>query len=168
MINEDIEHLLKLERHIKNVQQAGFLLGIKIMIEGEKRGNEDDKKLGVAIISLCMKHDNSKYYGNEFRYLREKYVGTEEFERALRHHQQNNQHHPEWWVLKHIDGMDNDYLAEMVCDWYARSCEQGHDFIKWIEKDCREKYDKMSDETHMRIKRFAYLLLEPNMLGGHP
>lgn len=58
--------------------------------------------------------------------------------------------------------MPSIYVAEMVCDWSARSHEQGNDLRDWI-KDRGTKTFGMTVQSkiYKEIKNFVDLLLEP-------
>lgn len=151
----DEEHIISLVRHIRNVQDAGRYLGMKLI-------NQDEKQLGNWLIQACFTHDNSKFSGIEWRYIRSDKGGNKkEFYKSLERHRKSNAHHPEFW--EDVNKMSEVSIAEMVCDWYARSCEQGTDFLEWIEKQCLEEFP-INKDTHKKIKRFAYMLLEKKLI----
>ena len=154
-ITTDEEHIILLMSHIKSVQDAGRYLGMKLIHQGEKH-------LGNRLIQNCFKHDNSKFSGTEWKYIRSDKGGNkEEFYKALAEHRKSNDHHPEFW--EDVNEMSQVSIAEMVCDWYARSCEQGTDFREWIEKRCLDEFP-INKDTHEKIKRFAYMLLERKLI----
>ncbi|HCI72100.1 MAG TPA: hypothetical protein DHV30_16495 [Balneola sp.] len=157
MNQEDEKHLRSLLRHVDNVRQSSLLLGERII----ESGNE---KLGIDLISNGQIHDYSKFRGCEWLYLRPEFIDStkkELFDSAKKQHVNSNPHHPEYWGSIHQ--MPKVYIAEMVCDWSARSHEQGNDLREWI----REKGTKIFDMTtqskvYREIKFFVDLLLEPS------
>ena len=56
---------------------------------------------------------------------------------GIRHHAETNPHHPEYW--HGIENMPKVYIAEMVCDWYARSNEFGSDLREWVKDKATKK-----------------------------
>ena len=77
---------------------------------------------------------------------------------AIDHHRRVNEHHPEYWGG--IDNMPELFVAEMVCDWYARSQEFGTDLREWIRGHAYERFriDPKS-EQHAWIADFVETLL---------
>ncbi len=55
------------------------------------------------------------------------------------------------------------YIAEMVCDWYARSMEFGTNIRDWIDNVSLDRfsYDK-NDKVYTEIMEFLNLLLNPS------
>ena len=75
-------------------------------------------------------------------------------------HQQFNIHHPEYWggVLF----LPPVAIAEMVCDWKARSEEKGSGFQEWIKDEAFKKYDiPPTGKVAKLIKKFVDLILDP-------
>lgn len=124
-------------RHIANVRENCFILGRKLILQG----NAD---LGVALVGNGLVHDNSKLRGVEFSYLYPGIAKTK-LQLAIQHHNQTNAHHPEYWGG--IENMPDIYLCEMVCDWKARSEEFGTSIYDWAldEAPKRFSYKKNSD-----------------------
>lgn len=119
--------------------------------------------LTEAANALCRRaviHDASKWSEEEWPAfeaatpkLAELTYGSEEYRQSLReiapavkHHQERNSHHPEFYVGG-INGMDLLDLIEMLCDWKAAS-ERHNDssIIKSLEHN-RERF-KISDQTY--------------------
>lgn len=146
------EQLEMLIRHIRKVQDACWELTKKLLKKG-------DNVFARRLIASSMSHDVSKFYGKEYDNLI-KAESPELLKYAVEHHQQTNKHHPEYW-----DGAENMpklAIAEMVCDWYARSNEFGTDLRKWIKEDALTKYCiSPQGKVYKVIKEFVDLLLEP-------
>lgn len=147
----DTSKLDKLLRHIKHVQDAALVLGERLMEKGET-------EFGRLLIANSMIHDNSKFFGIEWEQLNGD-ADPEILKIAVHQHQKTNPHHPEYW--NGVDSMPRIYLAEMVCDWFARSLEFGTSFREWVTGDAMEKYGiKCNSIAHKRIKEFVCLLVE--------
>jgi len=145
------KHLQSLLRHIKLVQDATQLLGERMIEKGES-------EFGRILISNGLLHDNSKLTGIEWQFLlRGESNGNIKW--AIEQHWTSNQHHPEFWGG--ISEMPRIYLAEMVCDCYARSTEQGTDLRKWIKETAAEKFGfSIQGKVYKQIKEFVDLLLD--------
>jgi hypothetical protein len=153
MSNKKLENLI---RHINNVQDATQRLG-EYLIEN----NEED--LGLKLIANGRIHDNSKFKGIEWDYLHAdmKEEKPELFKLAAKQHIETNPHHPEYWIGG-IKAMHEVYVAEMVCDWYARSIEFGDNVWEWAKDRAAEKYGySTSSPIYREIKRYLENLLEP-------
>lgn len=137
-VNEDYvltldEHLDNLEQHIEAVRRACVKLGKKLI----KRGRQE---FGRMLIARGFCHDISKFGGCEFEYL---HVGSDvprdKLELAIKQHVSTNDHHPEFYD-KGVSEMPEVCIAEMVCDWLARSQEFGTCLRQWIVETAVPKY----------------------------
>lgn len=128
--------------HTTNVRKAFELM--KDLIQGTLIDGEE------AVLEKQMKnHDLSKYTDEEFSAYCEYFYGDrtekveELFEYAWLHHQHNNPHHWQYWLLKQDDGtfkaleMPKTYVIEMVCDWWAFSIKKQDycEVLNWYEKN---------------------------------
>jgi hypothetical protein len=147
------EHLDNLVRHIELVQEAGLLLGKRLM----RRGEED---FGRRLIARVFVHDASKFHGVEWKYLHAgRDVPPDKMEVAAAHHRETNPHHPEYWGGLH--SMPEIAVAEMVCDWYARAQEFGTGLRDWIGGPAADRFRIDPDSPQFRwIQKFVDLLLE--------
>lgn len=147
------EHLKNLLRHIELVREAGVLLGERLMAKGRV-------DFGRLLIAKCHIHDASKFYGIEWDYL---HIGpdveSQNLQRAVTQHVETNDHHPEYWGG--ISEMPEIAVAEMVCDWYARSQEFGTGLLNWVLTEAVQRY-KIDDDSDQNkwIMRFIDLLFE--------
>lgn len=119
-----VKRLKNILRHIKLVQDAAQILGDRLIENG---------KMDIAkrLIANSFLHDNSKFYGIEWDCLTgDEDTNKHELDVAVTHHVSINPHHPEYWGG--IENMPLVFLAEMVCDLYARSVEFGTDLREWI------------------------------------
>jgi len=154
MPNGNDQHLQSLLRHVKNVSESCELLGQRLILQKKE-------KLGIQLIANGRIHDYSKFFGCEWKYLRQSSYEEHpiEWKAAVEQHINTNYHHPEYW--NGIANMPSVYIAELVCDWYARSNEFGNDIHKWVDSKGLKKF-KLSKKTkkYQEIKRFLGLLLE--------
>src|SRR5271157_5839234 len=112
------EKLETLLRHVEEVQKNCQLLGGKLIQAGEF-------ELARRLIAAGFLHDQSKFHGLEWMHLTKPDSDDELVPAVIQHHVSTNLHHPEYWDC--IKNMPQQYLAEMVCDWKARSGELGKD-----------------------------------------
>ena len=146
------EHIDNLVRHIGLVREACLMLGKRLMA----RGRYD---FGRLLIAHGFVHDASKFHGIEWEYLhKSEEVPPDRLQLAVEHHRRTNEHHPEYWGG--IDNMPEIFVAEMVCDWHARSQEFGTDLREWIAGHADERFqiDPQSDQ-HAWIREFVGTLL---------
>tara|TARA_Y100001938_G_C7993106_1_gene380558 strand:+ start:518 stop:997 length:480 start_codon:yes stop_codon:yes gene_type:complete len=152
---EDEKHLRSLLRHIESVRQSCIILGERIIESG-------DERLGISLISNGQIHDCSKFRGSEWLYLRAELSDSEKnnkLEQARIQHVSTNPHHPEYWGSIHE--MPKVYVAEMVCDWYARSSEFGNDLRDWIKDKATKKFDMtVQSRVYKEIKDIVDILLD--------
>jgi len=152
-----MEKLKGITRHIRNVQDNGLLLGEKLINAGEI-------ELGRGLIANVFIHDVSKFHGIEFDFMA---PGTQKDEEsaklkmkmAVNHHRMVNPHHPEYWGT--IQKMPLIYVAEMVCDWKARSEEFGSSLKDYIDEYATKRWSFVKDDkTYKEIMTFVDLLCE--------
>lgn len=108
-----------------------------------------------------MLHDNSKFRGGEWEYLNDvtKNSKPELFDAIVKEHCESNPHHPEYWG--NIQSMPTVYLAEMVCDWKARSDEFGTDLRIWVKESAAKRWSfSLQGRVYREIKEFLDLLLD--------
>ena len=89
---------------------------------------------------------------------------NERFDLAWLHHQHNNPHHWQYWILqndedgKKILDMPAEFIIEMICDHWSFSWNKGdlHEVFNWYKKN----KDKMimSDKTRERYENFLKLI----------
>lgn len=146
-----IERIEMVFNHIQNVQRSTYKLGLKLMKRGEI-------ELGRNLIAHGQIHDNSKFKGIEFDHLQ---YSDPLLPEVVKHHQSVNPHHPEYWGSIH--DMPRVYVAEMVCDWYARSTEFGTGIREWIDNKALQKFEfSKEDPVYGVIQEMLSLLLEPS------
>ena len=147
------QHLDNLVRHIELVRNACLLLGRRLMAQGRK-------EFGRILIARGFVHDASKFFGIEWEYLHAgRDVPKEQLELAIKQHTRTNPHHPEYWGG--FENMPEITVAEMVCDWYARSQEFGTGLREWITNVAIERYRiNRETESFRQVEKFLDLLLE--------
>ena len=164
-----------LSDHIKNVK-LGFewlLENLPVVFEGY-----DADYIG----NICLRHDSSKYDAEEFYAYAEYFNGekTQEvkdaFDAAWLHHQHQNPHHLQHWLLQEDDGgvkaieMPYEYCIEMIADWWSFSWKSDdlYEIFNWYKdhksriilhpnteaviEDILEKLRLKLDEVHARGK----------------
>lgn len=144
---DDLKKIEIITNHIDKVRNNCLKLG-KLLI------SENDP-MGIRLIELGYCHDNSKFIGIEFEHL---WYGSPFFLEALETHQLNNKHHPEYWGG--INLMPELYIAEMVCDCWARAQEFGTDIRDWFFNTAKYKYD-INEDTMQKIEYYLNLALTP-------
>lgn len=95
-------------------------------------------------------HDASKFEPEEYDAYDKYFYGErtpevkEDFDTAWLHHIHCNPHHWQYWVLINDDESDgtkalmmpNDYVIEMICDWWSFSWKTGnlYEIFDWYEE----------------------------------
>jgi hypothetical protein len=131
-----------LNEHVRNVRRGFHWLldNLPEVFDG----------LQLSQISPGMEaHDLSKWddeeyvpYDNYFYGNRTKQV-KDEFDIAWLHHQHNNPHHWQYWLLMEDSGkvkaleMPKEYILEMICDWWSFSWKSDNLFeiFDWYKKN---------------------------------
>lgn len=153
---EDFKFLESLIRHIKLVREAAWLLATRLWERNDEGDQEFSKRLLVNVAS----HDDTKFFGIEWTDLRQNNPDTEKLKLAHQQHLASNAHHPENWGG--LNSMPDLMIAEMVCDWKARSDEKGSDLRDWIKNAAVEKYSiSPQGRAYKKIKEYVDLLLDP-------
>lgn len=137
-------------RHCENVREACELLGKRLIERGEI-------EFGVQLIIHGRIHDLSKFDLYERTYL----IGNDDQESlkmAVFKHRAANKHHAEFWG--EVDSVPRIYLAEMVCDFKARSSEQGTNLKDFIKEQIEKWGVSTSGKTYKTIKEFVDLLVD--------
>jgi len=139
------------------VRDNCLLLGERIMAKGRV-------KFGLALIQRGFCHDISKFAGIEWDYL---HAGNdtpkEQMMLAVKQHNHTNDHHPETWGG--IDEMPPLAVAEMVCDWLARSQERGTNVRDWIKNEGIERFKiDVNGEQYKLIQEYLSILLQDSFV----
>ena len=159
---EEYEEYLK--NHIENVKKSYDLIEDKLLIDSDLTV-EELTQLNHNIEN----HDKSKYEDVEFYpYLCNFYpsnknkLNQEEYDYAWLHHQHNNPHHWQHWVLREDEGklktldIPDIYIIEMLCDWSSFRYKNPESTAnKWykINKDKMQ----LSQNTIQKIEKYLKL-----------
>jgi hypothetical protein len=147
-----IEHVEDLTTHIRRVQDNAMELAKALL----KKGQHEFARVLLAKASI---HDASKWHGIEWEYLHlGPDVDKDGLKAAITQHQKTNDHHPEYWGG--VRNMPRICIAEMVCDWLARSQEFATDLRDWIRTQAVDRYnlDDAVQQT-LWIHEFINMLL---------
>lgn len=150
------KRLFSVVKHVNGVGENGEIMAEKII---ETAKTQEDLDFARRLIQATRKHDLSKFQGIEWEALHR--GEDEEFLKiAIHQHQQTNPHHPEYFVGG-ISQMNDLQLAEMVCDWKARSTEMGTDLRTYIKERATARFGFTTRTAiYKKIKRFVDLLLD--------
>lgn len=147
--------LKRLQRHVEHVWEAASILAENLILAGQM-------DLAHDLLANAHVHDASKFKGIEWLYLHDEVKDTDpvKFQMAFQQHVSTNLHHPESWNGG-INEMPSVYVAEMVCDWKARSSEFGSSMRDWVIKSATEKYGfQMESEVGLEISRYIDMVLD--------
>ena len=152
------KHLKDTLDHIKLVQSNAEKLATRLIEQGEG-------DFAVTLIANCLRHDASKFHGIEWKYLTTiDSTDPAQKEKLIMAHGQHvatNEHHPEYWAGG-IKEMPRIFVAEMVCDWYARSQERGTSLWDFVKQTAVDRFEiKYQSKTWKWIKEFIDLLIDP-------
>lgn len=141
--------------HVDNVKKAYMWL-------------KDHNIIKEDILDQLNLHDASKYTDEEYKAYDDYFYGIktkavkEAFNYAWLHHIHHNPHHWQYWVLVNDeDGtvgleMPENYVYEMVCDWWAFSHKSGNlkEIFDWY------KSHKKNMILHEKTRKFVEDLLD--------
>ena len=122
---------------------------------------------GLLLMERAFSHDMSKLSDSEF-YGMAKYVNemglsnntnndiSEEKEKFINMHRDNNKHHPEYWnsptEMSELD------IMELVCDWFARSTQFNTDVIEFLHSR-QETQFHFPKEIFNKIENYLNILI---------
>jgi hypothetical protein len=150
-IEDTLEKISQVVRHIENVRDNTIILGTKLVERG-------DIEEGLKLIALGHIHDVSKFSGIEWEHL-DNDATKSKLELAVNHHSSTNPHHPEYWGG--ITKVPHVYLAELVCDWAARASEFGTSLRGWIEEGAAKRFGyKKGDKVYRDLMELVDLLCD--------
>lgn len=148
-----------LREHGHNVYR-GYLWLISNLDEKELDDILPDIKYPEMMMQMKC-HDDSKNYSDEYDAYDRYFYGPgrgnpevrKEFNLAWLKHIHRNPHHWQHWVLVHDDGADGDkrkvealdmpdnYILEMICDWWAFSWKEYNEEVNDAEKANKALYE---------------------------
>ena len=154
-----------LKDHIRNVQIGFEWLALKLPGLFEMYDSD-------ALMDIVSNHDASKWEDEEYYPYCDYFYGErtdeveQEFNKAWLHHQHNNPHHWQHWLLREDDGemiaieMPYQYVIEMICDWWAFSWKKQDLFeiFKWYD-DNKSKI-VLHPNTQSKVEEILSLLKE--------
>jgi hypothetical protein len=153
-IDESLERVESILRHIDNVRENCILLGKKLIENGEIL-------LGRQLIVQGLKHDTTKFFGLEWEHM-DRDTAKSKLDAAILQHSSSpeNRHHPEAWP-DGVEEMPRLFLAEMSADWIARSGEFGTSVREWIDDGAGKRFGfKKGDRVYREIMEFVNLLCD--------
>ena len=131
-----------LEDHITAVKRGHewLIINLPELFEGYDADN---------IAEMIIHHDESKYSDEEYYAYCEYFYGNKtddvksDFDYAWLHHQHNNPHHWQHWLLREDNGnikvleMPFNYVVEMICDHWSFSWTKGnlYEIFDWYDKN---------------------------------
>lgn len=116
---------------------------------------------------ICFDHDRSKNNEDEYEPYDEYFYGKnrsyqviQDYEYAWLLHIHRNPHHWQYWILNHDDpdesetimDMPENYILEMICDWWSFSwrSENLYEIFDWYDKN--GPYMKLSRKTRKSVE----------------
>lgn len=160
-----------LSNHINNVKK-----GLDWMIENIPEIFKIDP---ISLSMIISHHDESKYSDEEYFAYCEYFYGEktpeveDEFDLAWLHHQHNNPHHWQHWLLREDDGdmkaleMPEIYIIEMVCDHWAFSWAKNdlYEIFNWYKENkpkmllhpnTQQRYEEILDKLKTKLDEGNY------------
>lgn len=154
LIQITLKKLEIIQRHKNNVQDACNLLGKRLI---ERATNAGEIEFAIQLIIQGYLHDLSKFDLYERDFL----IGNDDKETlrmAIYKHQAGNKHHIEFW--RNVDNMPRLFLAELVCDLWARSAELGTNLRDFIKEKLVPQYKiSTNGKAYKTIKEFVDIIL---------
>ena len=134
---------------------------------------DDEEFLSECRHQCEFNHDQSKYEKDEYEaydayfYGKNKsYEVVQNFNRAWLTHIHRNPHHWQYWILFNDDpdkgeiilDMPNNYIIEMICDWWSFSWVEGNlkEIFAWYDK--HSEYMKLSEKTRKKVEGILDLI----------
>lgn len=149
-----------LKKHISNVKEAFQWLLFRVDIF--------DKETMTNAAVLIDNHDSSKWNNEEYDAYDQYFYGKvnnkvlRNFDQAWLHHIHQNPHHWQYWILHEDEGrtkaleIPDEYIIEMICDWWSFSFEKGDLFeiFSWYEE--HKKHMILNDISKSQIEGILY------------
>lgn len=135
----------------------------------------DDKIIADIEYQITYGHDRSKNTPEEYTAYDAYFYGknrsyevVQEFRMAWLHHIHCNPHHWQHWVLNNDDPtegeiilkMPDEYVVEMICDWWSFSFTKGnlYEIFDWYDK--HSGYIKLNPETKETVEKILSTIRE--------
>ena len=151
-----------LKEHITNVVKAfnWFKEYMPTLFLDENDMNEIEHQITTS-------HDKSKFTQEEYEAYDKYFYGGNKsydvirnFNNAWLHHIHNNPHHWQHWVLLNDEPdegeifleMPDNYIIEMICDWWSFSWKKGDltEIFSWYNE--RKDYIKLGPDTREKVE----------------
>ena len=162
MSKQEEKYLEYLHGHIENVQKAFEFLVNKI------GGGSLELPSQVELQKQISKHDLSKFGQDELTPYALYFYGEKtddvikNFKEAVKLHKSRNPHHPEYWQNEKgfVENMPDQYILEMVCDWWAFSLAKKNplEILEWYDRHKDET--NFSHETRGKIEAILQIIKE--------
>jgi len=118
----------KTMRHIETVRNYLDVVAMEMMERGETHDQSKLESPEVEIFEIYTPKLRGTTYGSD-----EYKTYMKEMEVAIKHHNENNSHHPEHYE-NGIQGMSLFDLVEMICDWKSATMRHADgDIMKSLE-----------------------------------
>jgi hypothetical protein len=125
-------------------------------------------ELAFQFIQRLAVHDNSKLEYEEFKCLcsipleKKSFTNANDkvddnLKKSIELHWKHNRHHPEYF--DNVEDMTELDMMEMCCDWHARSCQYGTDFLEFV-KTRQENRFHFPDKMFQTIWKYCLILDE--------
>jgi hypothetical protein len=152
-VEEDLEQLDDVLTHIENVRDNAIRVAKHLM-------EEDEGLFARQLVVRALQHDLDKFFGNAWTYMRKGAKPSQKLTQAVEGHSALHGHHPQHHDSIH--SMSDLDIAEMACDWAARSKEQGTSIWEWIEGPAMERFGfKKSDPVYSKIAKYTKMIFDP-------
>lgn len=169
MLEKRIEHFNELCNHKKILIDSCRILSIYFL-------NNGDEESALKLMKRAFIHDISKLSNFEFHAAdafdsfvknsnNREYVFSVDEKVFLNEHWRNNKHHPEHW--DDVYNMTDIDIAEMVCDWHARSVEFNDDLKKYIEHRQNTRFS-FPEDIYNKILHYADILVNETLSANQP
>lgn len=148
-----------LENHKANVKK-GFEWMLENLPELVRDIPDLEWQTGFAHDQSKSKPDEYEAYDAYFYGGNRSYSVVQEYRKAWLLHLHRNPHHWQHWILINDDPeegeiileMPDNYILEMICDWWAFSWADGNlsEIFNWYDE--RKKYMKLHPDTRKRVE----------------
>ena len=151
-MRNDTEHLDDVITHQNHVRENTIKIGKALFAIGRH-------DLGRRLIARGHVHDYDKFFGIQWKYMRKGNEMNTHMSLAIEEHVSTNSHHPEYHGSIHL--MEELDIAELVCDWGARSTEFKTGLQEYIDGNAMEhhKFTK-DDKVYKTIMYFKDMLCD--------
>lgn len=139
-------------RHIRKVQRLLRLVAVELLYRGEVHDASKIEPEEIDIFAVYGPRLKGLTYGSD-----EYKASLAEMGKALAHHYANNRHHPEFFPVAGVGGMNLVDLVEMFCDWFAATQRHADgDIFKSI--DLNKDRFQLSDQLVRILRNTASFL----------